>query len=324
MDSSSYRSQFIQSYIETENLSEKTIQVWSGFWNRIARAEVLLEKNLEDGYSKEDYINLIEKLNVTSYHVLMPTKSRIGQYLKWLCGQGVIEQQSVDALYSISYDEIKSEAIYNNKYFKDFGSLQDAIDNILWTAEKVDDGVFATQISAIYLAWCGLTIEEALQLKKADVGDTTITVGDRVISPINTIMSYILDYRDATEYQTQARGIITLKYVPTDWLFRSARSDHINSPRVLRIFIHSFTKCIETDDTSNIFNYDRVYWSGVFNRAYIYECANGAIKSGEIEKMEMLFGEKYASVSYANKRLFEYQRFKQHFFPVPLSTPEKA
>lgn len=319
MDNSSYRSQYIQNSIEREVLSEVSVQVINAFWSRIERAEIDLEKKLEDGYSKEDYINLIAKLNVTSPHVLLPTKSRIGQYLKFLNSQGVLDEQYVKNLYSVSYDDIKIEAVYESKYFKDFGALQDAIESTLWAAEKVDDAVYAMQISAIYLAWCGLSIEEALQLKKSDVYDDYIKSGEKIITPISTIMEYIKEYRDATEYQSQGRGIITLKYVPSQWLFRSTRTDHIDCTKKMRIIIRVFGK---SSGEPNIFNYDKVYWSGVFNRAYIYECSHGSIKPGDIETIQTLFSEKYASVSYANKRLYEYQRFRQHFFPAPASKNE--
>ena len=36
----------------------------------------------------------------------------------------------------------------------------------------------------------------------------------------------------------------------------------------------------------NLFTYDKIYWSGIFNRAYIYELENGEIKPGDVETME--------------------------------------
>jgi hypothetical protein len=128
-------------------------------------------------------------------------------------------------------------------------------------------------------------------------------------------MEYIKGYRDATEFISQSAGIRTRKYVPSQWLFRSTLSDHIDSPKAARIQIRSFGKSGGED--VNIFNYDKIYWSGVFNRAYLYEIVNGEIHFGDVDTMEKLFNEKYSLVSVANKRLKEYQRFKQYFFPSP-------
>ena len=39
------------------------------------------------------------------------------------------------------------------------------------------------------------------------------------------------------------------------------------------------------------------------------------IKPGDVETMETIFQQKYPSVAVANKRLRDYQKFKEHFFP---------
>ena len=150
MDNSSYRSQYIAS--DTAKVSEQSANAVIAFWRRVAKAEGEIGKNLEDGYSKAEYIELISKLNITSPNVLLPTKSRIGKYLKWLREKGVLEKEYVDNLYAIRYNAINANHVYDSKYFKDFESLQSAIESTLWAAEKVDDSVFALQISAIYFA----------------------------------------------------------------------------------------------------------------------------------------------------------------------------
>lgn len=321
VDSSSYRSQFIQSHNESSNNSENSIKAFNSFWSRIARCERELGKRLEDGYSKEDYIKLIAKLHVSSSRVLSPVKSRIGQYLKWLNERGALEKDALDTFYSITYSDIDPGDIFENKYYKDFGSLKDEIDHILHAAAKTDESVFATQISALYMAWCGLTIEETLNLKKSDVGEDSIRVGDKVINPTGVIMDYIKEYRDADGYLSQARGLIKLKYASTQWLFRTVRAAHIDV-RTMRILINKFSTSAagaqESDLALSPLSYYKVYWSGIFSRAYVYECINGPIKSGDKDKIELVFNEKYSTITLANARLNEYQRFKQHFFPVPL------
>lgn len=310
MDNNSYRSQYIQS--DTENMSDQSTQAVVDFWKRVGRAEQQLEICLEDGYSSENFIRLIEKLNITNINPFIVAKCRIGKYLKWLHGQDLLMEEYVDSLYSVDYSKIQSDRIYDLKYFKDFKSLQDTIETTLWAAEKIDDNVFAAQISAVYLAWCGLKLENSLQIKKDDVYDDRVDVAGLPVFPNPDIMHHLVSFRDATEYQSQGRGIITLKYTPSVWLFRSARSAHVDSTKTFRIFIRNFGKSGGED--VNMFNYDKVYWSGIFNRAYMHEVANGDIQPGDVSKMEMLFGEKYASTSVANKRLKEYQRFKQYFF----------
>ena len=222
MDNSSYRSQYIAS--DTAKVSEQSANAVIAFWGRVAKAEGEIGKNLEDGYSKAEYIELISKLNITSPNVLLPTKSRIGRYLKWLREKGALEKEYVDNLYAVRYNVINANHVYDSKYFKDFESLQSAIESTLWAAEKVDDSVFALQISAIYFAWLGLRLEDALQVKKDDIKDDCVKFRDRTIVPNSTIMAYLCDYRDAVDYESQAKGVIRLKYTTSEWLFRTARS----------------------------------------------------------------------------------------------------
>lgn len=312
MDNNSYRSQYIQSEIKKDSLSEASASVVESFWGRVAKAEEALGKTMEDGYSKGDYVDLFEKLNMTNQSTFYGTKSRISSYLKWLNNAGLLEQVYIDNLSTIDYSSLRHDSTYSLKYFKDFKSLQDAIESTLWAADKIDDGVYAMQISAIYLAWCGLQLEEALAIKKSDIYDDHIVARDKEIYPNSTIMGYIKDYRDAEGFTTKNRGIVMRKYVPSEWLFRTIKSDRIGSPKSARIYIADFGK--SSGEDVNIFNYDKIYWSGVFNRAYQYEIANGEIRSGDVATMEKLFNEKYPSGSAANERLREYQSFKQYFF----------
>lgn len=231
-----------------------------------------------------------------------------------------MKKEYVDNLYAVRYNVINANHVYDSKYFKDFESLQSAIESTLWAAEKVDDSVFALQISAIYFAWLGLRLEDALQVKKDDIKDDCVKFRDRTIVPNSTIMAYLCDYRDAVDYESQAKGVIRLKYTTSEWLFRTARSTHVDVPKVMRIFIRNFG--LAGNEEANIFNYDKVYWSGIFSRAHEYEQENGGIEAGNIPLLEELFNENYPSVSVAHKRLHEYQGFKQHFFSDSTSNEE--
>lgn len=312
MDNSSYRDLYISQHIESRSLSDQSESNFINFWRRVSLFEVSYKKRIEDGYSKDDFLRLLNALNSASITCFRPHKSIIRKYIEFLIDKGVLTEESVDILSSITYDDIDSSRLFELKFFKDFSSLQNTIDTTLTDADKVDDRIFATQITAIYMAWCGLTIKEALALKKADVEDDCIHVGDRIIYPNPTIMKYIKEYRDAMEYHSAAKGIITLKYVPSEWLFRTARSEHIDSPKTMRIFIYNFGK---GDSEVNMFNYDKVYWSGVYHRAYMYELENGLIASSDLPTINKIFGENLQTSSQASIRLRSYRKFVQYFFP---------
>lgn len=313
MDNSSYRDLYIAELTEKRQLSEASVQTIQNFWKRVQRFEEENGNTLEDGYTKEEFVRLISSFNISNVSGFLGDKSRLRKYLEWLVETKDLDPNIVSALTSVGYDDIDASRLFELKFFKDFQDLQDTIETTLVVADKVDERIFATQIAAIYMAWCGLQMEEALQIRKQDVKDDHICVVDRVIYPNATIMQFIKDYRDATEYQSAARAIITLKYTPSEMLFRTARSGYVDSPKTMRIFIRNFGKSGGED--SNMFHYDKVYWSGVYNRAYLYECANGLIHQGDIETISKLFNENYTSISVANKRLQAYRKFVQYFFP---------
>lgn len=260
MDNSSYRSQYIQS--GNENISEQSIAVYDAFWKRLQKSEDAVGKPMEDGYTTEEYVKLIDGMNVSNISAFLTYKSKINRYLKWLNGNGLLDQEFVDNLRLVKYDMVPSYHVYDTKYFKDFHSLQQSIEDTLWAAERIDDRIFSTQITAIYLAWCGYTAEEAVSIKKDEVFEDHIDSSGHKCFPNDKIMEYIKDYRDATEYESQGRGVITLKYVYSDLLLRTCRSDSVDT-KTLRIMLRGFGK--SSGEEVNLFTYDKIYWSGIFS-----------------------------------------------------------
>lgn len=313
MDNSSYRNLYIAHILEQPNMSPEYVQRITNLWKRVSRFEAEYKKSIDDGYTKDDYVQLLAALNIRNISGFLSTKSLIRKYVENLIEDGHLPLSSLNDIIHIGYDDLDAAKIFELKFFKDFESLQDAITTTLVVADKVDERIFSTQIAAIYMAWCGLKLEDALKLKKEDVKEDRIQIGDKEIFPNSTIMEFMKDYRDATEYQSAARVTITLKYVPSDWLFRSTKSDHVDSPKTMRIFIRNFGKSAGGD---NIFNYDKVYLSGLYHRAYLYECVNGTIKKNDTETISKVFEENYARTSLANNRLQSYRKFVQYFFPT--------
>lgn len=310
MDNSSYRSLYIEEAIK--NVADQSASTVSVYWLRIGKIEHSIGKRLESGYTKDEYTSLLNALNVTNLNAFYVNKSRIGAYIKWLIQRDLLPPDSINILTSIKYSEMRPDRIFDTKYFESFDSLQDAIETTLFAAERIDDAVYALQISSLYLAWCGLTIEEALAVKKADVLEDCIIVGDRRIYPEPKIMAYLIEFRDATQYTTQGKGVITRRYPYSEYLFRTAQSYHVTDPKTMRVFIRTFGV---SGGEENIYNYDKVYWSGIFKRTYDYECKHGKLTTGNMDVLEELFRETYPTHSAAYKRLAEYQQFREYFYP---------
>ena len=313
MDNSSYRSQYMK-LLSSGEITDQSKDVLSAFWKRVQKTEQEIGKELEAGYSEEEYRTLLEKMNVTNVNVMRIYKSRIKGYIDWLCDNGVLNEQSALYLKAVNYNSIDGARVFDSRYYPTLSALQDDIDDCIDHAQRIDENIFAMQISALYLAWYGVTVEELFRIKKSDVHEDSITVGDREIYPSTAVMAYIKDYRDAEGFHSQARQIIFLKYMPSDLLFRTPRSPSITSQVMLSTSIHVFTK--SGGKETRTLTYDKVYWSGIFNRAYQYELENGAIPMNDLELRERIFQEHYDSMSEANRRLTEYRQYQEHFFPT--------
>lgn len=310
MDNSSFRSQFIKEAVR--DIADQSADTISTYWLRIAKIEKHLGKGLDKGYTRDEYVSLLNALNATNLNAFYGNKSRIGAYIKWLIQRDMLPPDSIHSLTSIKFGEMRPDRIFDMKYFASFDSLRNAIETTLFAADRIDNAVYALQISALYLAWCGLTIEEALALRKADVLDDCVVVCGRRICPEPEIMAYLIAYRDATQYMTQGKGIITRRYPDSEYLFRTAQSHHVTDPKTMRVFLRTFGV---SGGEENIYNYDKVYWSGIFKRTYDYECEHGKLTTGNLDILEKLFCEAYPTSSAAYKRLAAYRQFQTYFYP---------
>jgi hypothetical protein len=315
------RIQYIDKHIASYNLAAGAKQAYVAVWNAVSKAEGKVGKVLEQSYTHDEYLELFKALGHGAYATIGKTKVVVGGYLKSLVVRGVLDDSNVKDFYSLKFEDMDISVDLASKYFKDFGTLQRAIDRALGNALRLDDGAYATQISAVYLAWSGLKACEAIRLKKSEVLEDRILIGNREIRPSQKVMSFLTAYRDAIGYESRAANIITLKYAPSDHLLRTVRSDSISASNI-RIYINRMGKHA-TENSINLFNYDKVYWSGIFNRAYMHELANGSLRSSEKERLQLVFNESFKSNQLANRRLREYLRFKKFFYPEPVAIYSK-
>ena len=314
VDNSSYRSQYLeytQAEAERKNLHPESLRYVVRLWKRIKNAESEIGKTLEDGYAREDYIALFEKMRITNVNGFNGLKSRINNYLDWLLQRGIISSDCIAQMKDIYFEDIESVKIFGDLFFPDFDALQNSLNENVRNAYKPDDTVFAMQISLIYMAWCGVDMEVALKVKKEDVNDDFFIAGGEEFRPNYTIMQYLKEYRDAVEYISQGKYQLTLKYVPSDYLFRSVRSETIDMKHAI-IALNRFGK--SGSNGGNPYKYDKIYWSGTFHRAYLYELANGEIQNDDIETMNRLFHGESQDGWYIRRRLREYKKFKEYFF----------
>ena len=321
MDTSSYRERFVQELVDTGVYAQRSAENVRSIFTQLAQYESKLGKRIEDNLTREELIELLKHSSIGSVNSFRVVKSRLYQYLQWLCKNGYADLD-LTVLYRIRYDAIRENQILQKRYFRDFQSLYDRIKDTIMASGVLDEGVFAPRIAAIYLAWCGLAVQEALDLQKSDVLEDRILVSGREVFPNETIMEYLKEYKCAVGYDTQARYIVFKKYVPSDYLIRTIRKDHLTK-KGLSFLLADFSKnrTDESDDPddeeSPAYAYNKIYISGLFHRAYLWECANGVIRKGDMETIRRVFCEDFKLPTDANARLREYHAYRDYFFPAP-------
>lgn len=316
MSTTSFRSIYIRERIDSGELNEKSATIIQSVFKRIGLAENALGINIEDRLSREEYIALFEKLGISRINYFRNIHAIISVYFQWLKNTGRADPD-MDVFSSFDFQDLNLEGAFDQKYYKDFQSMQDRINDTLIASGRIDEDIFATQIAMIYLAWSGVKIEDAIQIKKTDVYEDHIVVNGSIIYPNNAIMHFLNEYRDAVGYTSQARHVIYLKYAQSEYLIRTVRRDQL-TPKNASFLLAAFSKSFVGLDAKNFdtaFSYAKIYWSGVFHRAYLYECVNGTIQKNDVETINRVFGMNYKDATKANMCLKDYLVYKECFFP---------
>ena len=278
-------------------------------WTRIEKAERQIGESLEDGYSREKFIKLLSLLKPGAETTFRTQKSVIQKYINRIFGKN-------DAvLESIKYSDLDASVIYEAGFFRDFPALRASVKEALNNSVQ-DESVYFPVVSGFYLAWIGLTKEEAITLKIEDMQGDCIKIAGRNIYPNAEIMKYLRDYAAADEIliidsnKERRRAL-----VPSVYLLRTITKDRI-SKEILKHKIWEFNRSCGSD-----FEYNKIYWSGIYNRAYIYEMQNGKLDEENIDLLSGIFQEDYAAARVPKNavelRLGSYRKFRDYFYPKP-------
>lgn len=305
---SNLRIQFLDE--ASSNKSEKTEIVFRRMWKRIEAIEKETRKTLDEGFSKGEYTALLSKLNSSAVMSFNVNKSIVMKYVSWLVERGVLDNEYVDAISQLRFEDVSFAGEYAKKYFKDFDMLREAIEDTILIAERVDESQFDTIVSAMYLSWFGIKSETICQIKKDDLTDSGVVVNGVEVRIPCSILDFLKEYAVAEGFQQQARGLITHKYVPSSYLLRTSKREQLDV-KTLRTILAHFTEICEDGFK---FHLDRIYWSGIYSRAYAYEILNGSLQPSDYDTLEKVFNETYNDKLVANKRLRSYQAYKNYYY----------
>ena len=242
-------------------------------------------------------------------------KKLVESYFTWLSRQGVDTRAGMKSLSEIDIANLASTG--TNGYFYNSQELLAKIKSdreYVSKNERIEQEDYRMVSCALLLSWYGLNTDEIIKFKKSDISasNTAILVKESWIKiPIGV---FDMLYECATAIGiNKNNGYTTVfhRYEDSEFLFRTTVSKRMSLGR-LSIILSVFNK--KLPNHSEPYNLHKVYYSGVFARAFLKEYEKGGepkllTMSDKQIYYEDLFDEKLPEGT-LYKRIREYKAYK--------------
>lgn len=238
----------------------------------------------------------------------------VGKYFDWL------ESEGVDSLIGkASLKKIDPKNVGEDRTRLFFYSAQQLLSKISADTKFASSITgrlptdFRMPVAVLLLSWVGLKVPDIVNVKKTNIHkDNTITMhGGRY--PVHPqIIERLLECASAAGHTwLNGYAVCLAEYRDSQYLIRTSERRKV-SEQYARWMVSDFNTKLHT--SSEPYKIDRVYWSGIFARAYQRECEMGGFPKEQSpnQKMEFygkLFKEDYANTTQVRIRLNEYELY---------------
>lgn len=277
---------------------------------KVAQFEERTGQMLEDGFTREQYVNLFNSMSIRHTNSFFQFKSLLSRYVQYLIADGVLAAEQFDVLDSLSIDDLSK--VY---YYKNVNMLYEAVKDTIESAECYDPSSFNPPAVAIFLSWYGLTRDEIADYRKENVLDDGIIVKGEKIIPPSSVLNFFTSLRDAKGYYQKARGVIFHKYPHSDYLIRTRFKDHVKSIDVANLVV----RINQVMDGDYALELNMIRQSGIFFRAYQLECDNVTLDLDDPAFASKVFCEDFTGTTKKYKvahmgRVRDYKLYKRLFY----------
>lgn len=267
--------------------------------------------------TKKDLIEMYSQLNHTSTNSFITHKSKINDFAKWMYEQGYGSVQLLKDISDLQFSDINHNYLYDIYYFRDLQELWSIMEMVF----EDRGSEFDTFRSAAILVWLGIDLNDLPDMLKSDLREDSMTI----IHPVtkenisipnefgwrDKIFQFLVDYKNANSCDTAKFGGRIVPYVQSQYLFRSYKSAHFTAAQ-LRNVSSSANRLAK--EYKRVFQWNRIYLSGLYYRISQYEKEHGTIKD-DMDMLEKFFvcnqkKDIQREVTYARK-YNEYQEFKR-------------
>ncbi len=300
-------------------VSEKSMLIYIRRFNRIGMVEKRLQKSLCQ-FDRGDFLQLFQVFTNTVANGFSVLKSFLADYFQWAEARG--SKTPLSILKEIAYDDTDLTGVYKQSYFPTFQNLKDELQMVLDLTETQDVSVYQSVKMMVYLSWFGVENPEICGIRKQDVSNERdeIYLRDRDAALVlpESVMMEVREYRDVEGYYRpfHSADLTLFRYKDSNFLLRSYRKEQLSYIDVVNA-LKNFSR-LNDDPNGKKFQYHKIYWSGIFSRAYAYELSSGELQKGNLALLQKVFGEDYSKepggTQKAASRLKEYQRFRDYFY----------
>ena len=267
-----------------------------------------------DNITREMILDGYSHFEIGTIRTFYTNKSRVCDFFRWGYENGLYDLKTVKLVESIESIDIP-KANLSKYYFRDYNDFYSFLRIVFEDREEFD-----TFQSAALLVWHGIWITDLVDILKTDLYEDE----KYIINPKTKKSLYLPDptikilkrYKNADGFETNKLGGVVLSYVPSDYLFRSYKLGHYEW-KVLSNTSNPANKLAK--EYGKVFQWKRIYLSGIYYRIWLYEQEHGKINRNDFETNKILFCKSDLKNTPSNRTnlRFEYdnyQEFLQEFY----------
>lgn len=267
-----------------------------------------------DDLTRQDMLDIYSQLAIMKMNVFQSHKSKISDFMKWMYETGNGSIKPLEEIREIFFENVDRTAFYDTYYFENLADLNGLMEDVF--GKDVCD--FSTFRCAALLVWHGIPVKHLPDILKSDFKDDgTITdpfTGEVFhVSPM--VIPYLRNYRDADTFDSGKFGGMTVPYKQTQYLFRTYKSAHMTDKQLINTSSNAIKAAAET---GRIFQWERIYDSGLYYRVHEYEKLYGNVSRNDYELLRELFKMDHIDLTkqrqryYLSQKFDEYQEFKRY------------
>lgn len=267
-----------------------------------------------DDLTRQNMLDIYSQLAIMKMNVFQSHKSKISDFMKWMYETGNGSIKPLEEIREIFFENVDRTAFYDTYYFENLADLNGLMEDVF--GKDVCD--FSTFRCAALLVWHGIPVKHLPDILKSDFKDDG-TIADPFtgevfhISPM--VIPYLRNYRDADSFDSGKFGGMIIPYAQTQYLFRTYKTAHMTDKQLINTSSNAIKAAAET---GRIFQWERIYDSGLYYRVHEYEKLHGNVSRNDYELLRELFKMDHIDLTkqrqryYLSQKFDEYQEFKRY------------